>query len=246
MNGTAGLKGWQWLFVIDFIVSIPSIIYGFCFFPDFPHNTTCFWFSEEEKELAQSRLPNGHVYEVRWARLETWKRIFTSWQTYLFPVSVFPQSTEAPLLTTSRKQALFTLYGLGVQVSGNNVMPFFMEKHGDTTVVHLDYYPTGMTATGILAFWVYSILSDKIKSRVPASIAIGCTFIISSSLLFASAVPYGGKLFAFCKLPMALMSSWNRSDMCGRLSGYMLGAPGSVVRLGQCKLRLSEISCRTS
>lgn len=86
MNGTSGLKGWQWLFIIDFLISIPTIIYGFIFFPDFPHNTTCRWLSAEERELAQTRLPNARVHDTKWAKMETWKRIFCSWQTYLFPV----------------------------------------------------------------------------------------------------------------------------------------------------------------
>lgn len=84
-------------------------------------------------------------------------------------------------------------------MTGNNTMPFFMEKHGDSNVEHLNNYPTGMTATGILAFWSYAIISDKLKTKVPASLAIGFAFIIAAALLLAPAVPYGGKLFAFCK-----------------------------------------------
>ncbi|EFX05067.1 pantothenate transporter liz1 [Grosmannia clavigera kw1407] len=194
MNGRNGLKGWQWLFIIDFIVSMPSIIYGFFFFPDFPHNTTCFWFSEEDKQLAKARLPNAQVHEVQWRSTATWKRIATSWHTYMFPI-------------------LFTLYGTGLQITGNNVMPFFMEKHGDKKVEHLNYYPTGMTATGILAFWVYAIMSDKLRTRVPASIAIGCTFILGAALLYSKHISYGGKLTAFyllgtCLSPQALWYSW--------------------------------------
>jgi ACS family pantothenate transporter-like MFS transporter len=37
LHEKSGLKGWQWLFVIDFIITIPIAIYGFLMFPDTPH-----------------------------------------------------------------------------------------------------------------------------------------------------------------------------------------------------------------
>lgn len=91
------------------------------------------------------------------------------------------------------------MYGTGLQMTGNNTMPFFMKQHGITDVVKLNYYPTGMTGMGILAMWVYALLSDWWKTKIPASVAIGATFIISGALCLAPAVPFGGKLFAFCK-----------------------------------------------
>lgn len=95
-------------------------------------------------------------------------------------------------------QILFTLYGTGVQITGNNAMAFFMKKHGITEIVKLNYYPTGMTAMGCLAMWVYALLSDWLGTRVPASVAIGTTFIISGAIALAPGVGLGGKLFAFC------------------------------------------------
>lgn len=37
LHEKSGLKGWQWLFVIDFIITVPIAIYGFLMFPDTPH-----------------------------------------------------------------------------------------------------------------------------------------------------------------------------------------------------------------
>lgn len=88
MNGRGGLQGWQWLFVVDFIISMPVVIYGFLMFPDFPHNTKCRWFSEEEKRLCVARLPNVNVEKPRWLAAATWKRFLKSWPFYAFPVGV--------------------------------------------------------------------------------------------------------------------------------------------------------------
>jgi MFS transporter, ACS family, pantothenate transporter len=86
MNGRGGLQGWQWLFVIDFVISMPVVIFGFLQFPDFPHNTRCRWFSEEEKQLCVARLPNQNVERPRWLSAATWKRFASSWQFFAFPV----------------------------------------------------------------------------------------------------------------------------------------------------------------
>lgn len=37
LEGKAGLSGWQWLFVIDFLITVPIAAYGLLMFPDTPH-----------------------------------------------------------------------------------------------------------------------------------------------------------------------------------------------------------------
>jgi ACS family pantothenate transporter-like MFS transporter len=47
MNGHAGLAGWQWLFIMDGVISIPIALWGFFGLPDMPHNTRAFYWSAE-------------------------------------------------------------------------------------------------------------------------------------------------------------------------------------------------------
>ena len=93
MNGTAGLKGWQWLYIVDFLVTLPVIVYGWFFFPDFPHNTKCGYLNEEEKSRCVVRIPNERVTKPVW-NLATLKRVFSSWQIYIFPVSSSPSQLQ--------------------------------------------------------------------------------------------------------------------------------------------------------
>lgn len=64
MDGYAGLDGWQWVFLIDGIITCPVAIFGFFFFPDIPEITRARYLSQEERELALNRLPpkreDGH------------------------------------------------------------------------------------------------------------------------------------------------------------------------------------------
>jgi ACS family pantothenate transporter-like MFS transporter len=44
LAGRNGLKGWQWLFILDFVITVPVAFYGLIFFPDTPQTTkACKW-----------------------------------------------------------------------------------------------------------------------------------------------------------------------------------------------------------
>ena len=58
MDGIAGLKGWQWLFLIE---GLPTVLFGFVFLaviPDRPKDAK--WLNEEEKTWLQSTLDREH------------------------------------------------------------------------------------------------------------------------------------------------------------------------------------------
>lgn len=57
MEGYAGLGGWQWVFLIDGIITCPVAIFGFFYFPDVPENTQAPYLNENERQLALDRLP---------------------------------------------------------------------------------------------------------------------------------------------------------------------------------------------
>lgn len=67
MDGHAGLSGWQWVFLIDGIITLPAAIFGFFFFPDIPECTQAPYLDEKERQLALDRLPpkseDGHNIE---------------------------------------------------------------------------------------------------------------------------------------------------------------------------------------
>lgn len=64
MDGRAGLYGWQWVFLIDGIITCPIAIFGFFYFPDVPENTQAPYLDEKERQIALDRLPpkkeDGH------------------------------------------------------------------------------------------------------------------------------------------------------------------------------------------
>jgi MFS family permease len=54
LSDVAGLSGWQWLFILQGVVTFVIAIAGFFLLPDFPHNT--WWLTQEERDLATNRM----------------------------------------------------------------------------------------------------------------------------------------------------------------------------------------------
>lgn len=54
MQGVGSLKAWQWLFIIEALVTIVVAFAAIFILPDYPNTTK--WLSEEERNVAQARL----------------------------------------------------------------------------------------------------------------------------------------------------------------------------------------------
>ncbi|KAL2209429.1 major facilitator superfamily transporter [Sarocladium strictum] len=54
MDGSMGLAGWKWLFILQGTATFVIAIVGYFVLPDFPHKTK--WLSEEERRLAHERM----------------------------------------------------------------------------------------------------------------------------------------------------------------------------------------------
>ncbi|KAH8722354.1 MFS transporter [Phaeosphaeriaceae sp. PMI808] len=65
MNNVAGLRAWQWFFIIEGAASIAVALSGYWLLPSWPHNTK--WLTKEESEMAQYRVQvsnGGHEEEL--------------------------------------------------------------------------------------------------------------------------------------------------------------------------------------
>ena len=103
LNGYSGLPGWRWVFLIDGIITIPIAIFGFIAFPDLPENTKSWYFSEEEKELAISRIPpkNPEGHKVG---LSLIRRVLLTMNLY---VSAFLEMSQSLTLLASGSSPYF-------------------------------------------------------------------------------------------------------------------------------------------
>ncbi|KAK3956940.1 major facilitator superfamily domain-containing protein [Pseudoneurospora amorphoporcata] len=81
--GVGGFKGWQWLFIIDTVISLPIAISGFFLMPDLPEITKAWYFSADEIALAKERMRlEGRATRASYTKAK-FKKIFSSWHIYL-------------------------------------------------------------------------------------------------------------------------------------------------------------------
>lgn len=103
LNGTAGLAGWQWLFIMDGVISFPICVAGFWLLPDSPSNTRAFYMKSKDIAFAQKRMEDvgrAPKSKVGWSLL---RRIFTRWHVYALTVlyiifiNTGPSSSISPI-----------------------------------------------------------------------------------------------------------------------------------------------------
>lgn len=181
LNGRLGHSGWQWLFIVCGIISLPVGVVGYFFNPDFPENTRAFYLSKEQAAFAQKRLvDDGYkpLGDSAWSRAKI-LRIFGTWQFWVLGISYFFVQSSFP-----SQQPFFALY----------------LKATDHSVYQRNVWPAGQYAIGAVTQIAAGMLSDSplLKGRRWQAIAAmqGGT-IFAAIVLAVWDVPLGLKYFAF-------------------------------------------------
>lgn len=103
LNGTLGKAGWQWLFIMDGVISTPIAIAGYLLIPDLPENTRALYLTKADAALARKRMADvGRAprQKLGWSIL---RRVFTRWHVYALTVlyiifiNTGPSSSVSPL-----------------------------------------------------------------------------------------------------------------------------------------------------
>lgn len=163
MNNLHGIAGWRWLFIIDFIVTVPIAIYGFFFFPDTPEMCTSFYFSEEEVAMARARVrQRDHTTRLD---VSVFKRVLGRWHWWLF---LF----------------LWVLGGENESFASNSLFSLWLAHFG-YTVPQRNHYPMGIYGTGILATCCFALYVDNTGAQYHwhVALAIMVCMLISTILL---------------------------------------------------------------
>jgi ACS family pantothenate transporter-like MFS transporter len=168
LHGKSGLAGWRWLFIIDGLITLPIAIYGYFLFPNTPHTTTAPYLSAAERALAISRVP--HVPEHKPLTFSFLKKVFTSWQWYLFVM-------------------LWIIAGETESFSSNSLLALYMKSSPTKkySVSQLNNYPTGVPAVGIVSTLFWAALTDLLGGRrYLVAYFIAITGICTSAMILTS------------------------------------------------------------
>ncbi|KAH7319601.1 major facilitator superfamily domain-containing protein [Stachybotrys elegans] len=198
MEGHAGLAGWQWVFLIDGIITLPVAIFGFFFFPDIPEITEAFYLSPAERQLALDRLPpkgeNNHSIKI-WSLA---KRVLGQRMTYIFCVfSALSSALQAYIV-----QGLLILFMKNHQVSDG------------FTQAQVNTYPIPTHAIGIVVELAGSFIIDRYNNlRVSIGLLLCTIQVVCSVVLLIPDVSLAGHMTVLYLASTAyginpLMYSW--------------------------------------
>ncbi|KAG9741417.1 putative MFS transporter Liz1/Seo1, partial [Aureobasidium melanogenum] len=177
LGGVGGFKGWQWLFIVDGIISLPICIAGFIFLPDVPEISTAFYLTKEEIAFAQKRMQLEGRRERQPYTVSKVRKIFCSWHIYML-----------------------TLLYIFFNNAGANSQPIFQQflkksKDPKYSVAQINAYPTTTSAVAVFTTLIYAWTSDGLfkGARWPPMIFGACMNIICYVSLAVWDIPVGWK-----------------------------------------------------
>ncbi|KAL3433094.1 major facilitator superfamily domain-containing protein [Aspergillus tetrazonus] len=143
LGGRGGFKGWQWLFIIDGVISLPVALLGFVILPDVPEISNPWYLTKQEVKLCQKRMElEGRKNRGPYTKAKL-KKIFTSWHIY-FLTGLYITFNNA-----NGGQPVFQQY---LKASTNPVY----------SVGQINSYPTTTYAVQVFTTLVYAWTSDSI------------------------------------------------------------------------------------
>ncbi|KAK8097845.1 pantothenate transporter liz1 [Apiospora kogelbergensis] len=178
MAGYGGLAGWQWLFIINGIITCPVAIGGLLYFPDTPELTRAKWLSKVERQMALERLPpkraDGHDIGFK----SLLKRTFKSPALYILcAFAVICGALEAFVV-----QNLFLLW-----------LKYYSNHF---TQSQINTYPLGVQAVGIVSNFLAAVHIDATGKRVPMGILACMLQLVSAIILLVPSISFPWTFFA--------------------------------------------------
>lgn len=217
LSGVNGLAAWQWIFIIDGIISVVVGVLGFYMLPGTPNDCYSIFFSDDEIRLLRKRLKENHTAAnprdsvKSLVDLKLWKDILTSWEIYVLSLwNIFcwnnNNGTSGAYLLWL-KSLTKTDPSLGATV----------QRYDQGRLQDLTALTPGL---GLLWLLLTCTYADLFRSRWSAILWSQVFNIIGNVILAVWDVPEGAKWFAFCLQyfgwAMApVLYSW-QNDICRR------------------------------
>ncbi|GAA5969292.1 hypothetical protein JCM11641_007540 [Rhodosporidiobolus odoratus] len=178
MEGLQGLYGFQWLFIICGLITVPIGIYGYLFFPDTPTTNRSIVFSSRDRELAATRVPTPPATKLD---LSIFRRVLGRWRWWVMSM-------------------IWIVGGELESIGSNSLMSLWMKNRVATgvegwSISDINYYPTGATAVSIVALLATAVWTDYNKKRYQVNLLICVAMLISAVLIMCQANLGNGAIF---------------------------------------------------
>ncbi|KAK6465828.1 putative permease [Scheffersomyces coipomensis] len=191
MGGINGLEAWQWIFIIDGIISVVVGVLGFYMLPGTPEDCYSIFLSDDDIRIARKRMlddqkgfkPRENVVKY-FFDIKLLKSIFTSWHVYVLCLwNIFCWNNS------NMSTGAFALW-LKSLTNADGKPRFGPGELQDYTAL-----PPGL---GLLWLTITCSIADLFNTRTGAIIFSQVFNVLGNVLLAVWDLPEGAKWFGFC------------------------------------------------
>lgn len=175
LDGVDGYQGWQWLFIINTVISLPIAIAGYFFFPDVPEICRAWYLTDDEIAMARRRMElEGRARREPYTKSK-FTKIFTSWHIYLLTL-------------------LYVLFNNGNSYGSQPAFADWLKTQGYSTV-RVNTYPTITQAVQVVTTFAYAWSSDSLfrGARWPGIVYSGLNNVVINVSMAIWNIPLGWK-----------------------------------------------------
>ncbi|KAJ5232530.1 MFS general substrate transporter [Penicillium chermesinum] len=183
MDGRLGLRGWRWLFIIDFLITFPMVILGLSIIPNPLYEKKTWWMTEKERQMCMARLESDHRQPLGHFDRSLFKRVLGRWHFWI-------------LASKSRNCTWFSLMYFVYQAPTTTTMSLWL-KAEKYSVPDINNLPTVYSAVSIVFMLLSGVYNDWRGSQIESVILICITQIVSESMLTAWLISKPAKFFAY-------------------------------------------------
>ncbi|KAH3679187.1 hypothetical protein WICMUC_001198 [Wickerhamomyces mucosus] len=175
LSGKLGHSGWQWLFIIDGIITLPSSLIGFFFFPGIPEAGKPWFLTDNEYALVFKRLKSFDIEHAKKITFQTFKDSFTDIKYWLM---VFNYTIMC-----------ICWYPIAY-------LSLWMKAQGTYTVQQINQIPTGCYGLGVVVSFIGTTLAGVFGPGIMYTIGASGP-LIGAIILSVYHVPEGAIFFGF-------------------------------------------------
>lgn len=221
LNGALGKAGWQWLFIMDGLISFPICLAGFYLIPDLPENTRAFYLTADDTCLARKRMDEvGRAprQKLGWSILS---RVFKRWHVwvltllYIIFINIGSSSSINPLALWMKSNG----WSVAMVVSFDMTAVALAASKLTACAFLQNVIPTIQSVVQLITTVSFSVLSDYLRNRAIV-MSVSTLFGFCSALLLAIwtiPVPLKWAAFFMSRIAVAygpLAMSW-ANEICG-------------------------------
>ncbi|KZL67712.1 major facilitator superfamily transporter (pantothenate transporter liz1) [Colletotrichum tofieldiae] len=180
LNGHLGMAGWRWMYIVWWLL------------PDYPHNTTAWYLTEEDKQIAKQRAARQGKAEITGVvDLKLIKRMFGNWRWWVLCL-------------------MYIFYGNSCQA--NNYFAIYLRENG-YSVTQRNVIPACANLVTMVTDFAWGFMSDMTGNR-PLWIVgpLMGTTVVGSSILTAypptDAARVAGFFLVSCGYVTAVTWTW--------------------------------------